>query len=184
MSGFGMTICGGSYPASQGEHLIAHFLEMRGDAAMEASFHGEQIAVTTLTMARIQAAVLAYARPRVHASTLTEADMVAFYGKGVGIHCWHAFSRKMLDAGLAASVNARLESDWPEIRKAILAVHRPAAELGTALKRAGAPTRCTEIDIRKSAYRDAVLHAREIRDRFTFLDFAVETGGIPAGVLP
>jgi len=24
LSGMGMTICGGSYPASQGEHLISH----------------------------------------------------------------------------------------------------------------------------------------------------------------
>ena len=30
MSGFGMTLCGGSYPASQGEHLISHYIDMRG----------------------------------------------------------------------------------------------------------------------------------------------------------
>ncbi len=70
MSGFGMTICGGSYPASQGEHLIAHFLEMRGDPAAT-SFHGEQIAVTTLTMARIQGESL---RPGAAASSRRAGD--------------------------------------------------------------------------------------------------------------
>ena len=28
LSGLGMTICGGSYPASQGEHLISHYIDM------------------------------------------------------------------------------------------------------------------------------------------------------------
>ena len=28
LSGIGMTICGGSYPASQGEHLISHYIDM------------------------------------------------------------------------------------------------------------------------------------------------------------
>ena len=50
LSGFGMTLCGGSYPASQGEHLISHYVEMMAPE-LPPSFHGEQIAVTTLTMA-------------------------------------------------------------------------------------------------------------------------------------
>jgi glycerol-1-phosphate dehydrogenase [NAD(P)+] len=182
MSGFGMTICGGSYPASQGEHLIAHFLEMRGDSAAR-SFHGEQIAVTTLTMARIQAAMLAQAQPRVGSSTPTEAAMAAFYGRETGAVCWEAFSRKAIDRDLAASMNDRLDSDWPGFREALLKVHRRPADIETALKRAGAPTRCEEIGVPKPLYRDAVLHAREIRDRFTFLDFAAETGGIPVETL-
>ena len=46
LSGLGMTICGGSYPASQGEHLISHYIDMLGDPSWPASFHGEHIAVT------------------------------------------------------------------------------------------------------------------------------------------
>lgn len=53
LSGLGMTKCGGSYPASQGEHMIAHSLE---DISPEWAklTHGEQIAITTITMAEIQ----------------------------------------------------------------------------------------------------------------------------------
>ena len=41
LSGFGMTLAGGSYPASQGEHLISHYIDMMAPAGLPESFHGE-----------------------------------------------------------------------------------------------------------------------------------------------
>jgi glycerol-1-phosphate dehydrogenase [NAD(P)+] len=180
LSGFGMAICGGSYPASQGEHLIAHFLEMRGDPAWAESLHGEQIAVTTLTMARLQAELLQRADIRLGASAVTPAELSARFGAEAGGACWSAFARKAIDADRAVALNTRLQADWPEIRRTIHGVHRAPEVLEAALRRAHAPTRPGEIGIPEAAYREAVLHAREIRDRFTFLDLAAETGGIPA----
>ena len=43
LSGLGMTICGGSYPASQGEHLISHYIDMFAPAGRAEYFHGEQV---------------------------------------------------------------------------------------------------------------------------------------------
>jgi glycerol-1-phosphate dehydrogenase [NAD(P)+] len=177
MSGFGMTICGGSYPASQGEHLIAHFLEMRGDPA-GASFHGEQIAVTTLTMARIQSEALRLEQPRLAAAPGTIGTFLSFYGAEVGAICWQSFARKMLSGERLAAVNQRLIRDWPEIRQAIRAVHRSATVLESALRRCGAPTRPSDLGLSDETYAEAVLHAREIRDRTTFLDFAADTGAL------
>lgn len=182
LSGFGMAICGGSYPASQGEHLIAHFLEMRGDPAWPESLHGEQIAVTTLTMARLQADILKRAEIQVGTSAVTPTELSARFGAEAGAACWSAFARKAIDADRAAALNRRLRAGWPEMRRAIRAVHRAPAALESALRRVHAPTRPAEIGIPDAAYREAVLHAREIRDRFTFLDFAAETGGIPAEI--
>jgi glycerol-1-phosphate dehydrogenase [NAD(P)+] len=180
MSGFGMAICGGSYPASQGEHLIAHFLEMRADPAWPESLHGEQIAVTTLTMARLQANMLKRGEIQLGTSTVTPSDLAARFGTEAGAACWSAFARKAIDADRAASLNARLHSSWPDIRREIRTVHRAPAALESTLRRAQAPTRPAEIGIPEAAYREAIFHAREIRDRFTFLDFAAEAGGIPA----
>ena len=50
LSGFGTAICGSSHPASQGEHLISHYVDMFGDHALPESFHGEQIGVTARCM--------------------------------------------------------------------------------------------------------------------------------------
>jgi glycerol-1-phosphate dehydrogenase [NAD(P)+] len=47
LSGIGMTLCGGSYPASQGEHLISHYIDMRSPPARADYLHGEQVAVST-----------------------------------------------------------------------------------------------------------------------------------------
>lgn len=178
MSGFGMTLCGGSYPASQGEHLIAHFLEMHGDPA-GASFHGEQIAVTTLTMARIQGEMLRLTQPRLAPPPLTAGDFAAFYGSPAGATCWQSFVRKMPDAAGLAAANRRLAENWSEIRQAIRAVHRNATQLKSALRRCGAPTRPSDLGLSDDIYRSAVLHAREIRDRYTFLDFAADAGALP-----
>jgi glycerol-1-phosphate dehydrogenase [NAD(P)+] len=176
MSGFGMTICGGSYPASQGEHLIAHFLEMRGDPA-GAHLHGEQIAVTTLTMARIQSESLRGAEPpRLAPAPLTAAQFAAFNGPGVGAACWQSFARKMPEGDGLAALNRRLKENWNAMRQALRAVHRNATVLESALRRCGAPTLPADLGLSDETYRAAVLHAREVRDRYTFLDFAADTG--------
>jgi glycerol-1-phosphate dehydrogenase [NAD(P)+] len=177
MSGFGMAICGGSYPASQGEHLIAHFLEMHGDPA-DASFHGEQIAVTTLTMARIQGETLRLEQPRLVAAPATIGTFLSFYGPDIGAACWESFTGKLLSGERLAAVNHRLTRDWPEIRQAIRAVHRSATVLESALRRCGAPTQPSDLGLSDEIYAEAVLHAREVRDRYTFLDLAADTGAL------
>lgn len=58
LAGLGMTYCGGSYPASQGEHAIIHAMEMLHPQFTDSYYHGEMIAVATLTMAEIQEQVL------------------------------------------------------------------------------------------------------------------------------
>src|SRR6185312_5430032 len=58
LSGFGMTLAGGSHPASQGEHLISHYLEMMKPAHLAEAHHGEQIGVAAIVMAAIQQRVI------------------------------------------------------------------------------------------------------------------------------
>ena len=82
LSGLGMTICDGSYPASQGEHLISHYIDMFAPAGRDAYFHGEQVAVATLTMARIQEEVLAAAPPRFQSEPVTSAELQRRFGAG------------------------------------------------------------------------------------------------------
>jgi glycerol-1-phosphate dehydrogenase [NAD(P)+] len=48
------------------------------------------------------------------------------------------------------------------------------------LARAGAPTKPAEIGVPAPFFREAVLRAREIRDRFTFLDLAALSGRLEA----
>jgi glycerol-1-phosphate dehydrogenase [NAD(P)+] len=176
LSGFGMTICGGSYPASQGEHLVSHYIDMLGDPSWPASFHGEHIAVATITMARLQDTILSGPVPKLSPTLADERALKRHFGPELGASCWAGFSKKVLSADRAEKLNTKLQRNWPEIRRAIAAVTRPADALEATLKAAGAPTRSEEIHVPAAFYRKAVRHAREIRDRYTFLDLAADAG--------
>jgi len=176
MSGFGMTICGGSYPASQGEHLISHYVEMMPMEGLPESFHGEQIAVTTLTMAALQERILAMDNLRVGPTTVTEDDVKSHFGTSLGEACWQEFKAKSMDVHTAGDLQSILDARWAEVRRQLNSVCRPSAELRTALEQAGCPLRPSDLGWPEPFYRDAVVHSREIRNRYTFLDLAGDAG--------
>lgn len=182
LSGFGMTICGGSYPASQGEHLISHYIEMLGDPAWPESFHGEQIGVATLTMARLQGELLNGTPPRLRAARLEPSDFEARFGPETGASCWREFAKKRLDESAAEVLNARLAADWPAIAAEIEAIMIPARQLHDILVKIDAPTKPEDLKLPRDFYREAVIHAREIRDRYTFLDLAADSGRFDNGL--
>jgi glycerol-1-phosphate dehydrogenase [NAD(P)+] len=176
LSGFGMTICGGSYPASEGEHLISHYVEMLAPPEWPESFHGEQIGVTTLSMARLQERVLAGGPPRLKPSAPTESSITSHFGGALGAACWAEFQGKRLDGVRADAINAKLAADWDGIRARLGAVMVPAHRLEAVLRAAGAPTTPEDLGWPRDFYREALRHAREIRNRFTFLDLAADSG--------
>jgi glycerol-1-phosphate dehydrogenase [NAD(P)+] len=176
LSGFGMTLCGGSYPASQGEHLISHYTEMLGNPEQTQSLHGEQIAVTTLTMARLQEQLLNGETPFLSEPDPNETDLIQHFGKPLGRSCWQEFSAKRFYADQRAAINEKLTREWPQISEQIRAVTIPEQRLEQILKDAGAPTRPGELGWSRDFYRAAVGHAREIRNRYTFLDLAAGSG--------
>ncbi len=178
LSGFGMAICGNSKPASQGEHLISHYADMLAKPQWQQNLHGEQVAVTTLTMARLQQRALTEYAPQLGPTSATEGEIRAHFGPELGEACWAEFRRKQPDEATRETINGRLATVWPAIRDRIASVTRPAQQLHDILRRAGAPTTPADLGWPTSFYRDAVLHAREIRDRWTFLDFAADIGAL------
>jgi glycerol-1-phosphate dehydrogenase [NAD(P)+] len=176
LSGFGTAICGSSQPASQGEHLISHYADMFGDRSWPEPFHGEQIGVTTLTMARLQERLLAGPAPTLHPDANDDAVFIARYGEDLGRSCWAEYAQKRLDAERARTVNQLIEQSWDRIVQGIAQVTRPSAFLATVLRRAGAPTVPEDLGWPRHFYRQAVGHAREIRNRYTVLDLAADSG--------
>ena len=173
LSGFGMTLCGGSYPASQGEHLISHYVDMMRPADLPDSLHGEQIGVCALAMARLQEAIVARdTAPRLAATAVHHADVIRHFGAERGEACWREFAPKRLDRERAEELNARLAAAWPAMRVRLAAVALPSARIREVLVAAGAPTSPAEIGWPPALFDAAFGHAREIRDRYTFLDFA------------
>lgn len=174
LSGFGTAIYGTSAPASQGEHLISHYIDMLGpDRPMV--FHGEQIGVTTLSMARLQEAILASA-PVIVAEQETQASFVARYGDELGKSCWADFDQKRVTPEKVDEMNHRLNSRWPAIRDQISAILLGSSHLESVLRKAGNPLTPSQIHVARDFYEQAIVRSREIRNRFTFLDLAASTG--------
>jgi glycerol-1-phosphate dehydrogenase [NAD(P)+] len=188
LSGHGMTICGGSYPASQGEHLISHYLDMFAPAGRAPALHGEQVAVATLTMARLQDEMLAAGPPNLFPSDMGHAELRRRFGAETGNSCWREFEGKCLSGEDAAKkLSRRLASVWDTIVREIRAVTIPAARLAAILARAGAPSTPADIGVTPELYTEAVRNARFLRNRYTFLDLADDAGMLarpwPAGAV-
>jgi glycerol-1-phosphate dehydrogenase [NAD(P)+] len=173
LSGFGMTICGGSYPASQGEHLLSHYVEMMKPDGVPDRLHGEQIAVCALAMARLQDRLLAEDAPPVIAPTAVDhADVVRHFGAERGEVCWLELAAKRLDRARADAINTRLAASWDSIRGRLAEVTLGEAEMTRVLAAAGAPLTAADLGWPRALLADALVHAREIRNRFTCLDVA------------
>jgi glycerol-1-phosphate dehydrogenase [NAD(P)+] len=175
LSGFGTAIIGSSEPASQGEHLVSHFIDMFQSPSRPPVFHGEQIGVTTLSMARLQEEMLESV-PILEADTETYGSFAERYGTELAASCWEEFEGKRLDAERADALNARITEQWPDVREKIEAILLPSQRLSAILAAAGAPLTPEEIHLDRAFYENALLRGREIRNRYTFLDLAANSG--------
>ncbi len=164
ISGKGMQHVGGSYPASQGEHMIAHTMEMLHGDTLPKTFHGEEIGVTTLTMARLQEQILAQEQPPLLYNVNAPAQWKAEY------------RHKIPNEATIEHLNKRLQQGWEEIRERCLAVMQSSKYLHSVLQRAGAPTTAEELGWDDGLYQEAIATAPFTRDRFTFLDIARMSG--------
>ena len=109
LSGIGMTLCGGSYPASQGEHLISHYIDMLRAARRAAAYlHGEQVAVATLAMARLQQAMLAGDPPRLRPAQIDPTGLANRLGDAMAAACWPEVEAKQAAASGDTSSDPRI----------------------------------------------------------------------------
>ena len=175
LSGFGTAIVGSSAPASQAEHLVSHYIDMLEPASRPAVLHGEQIAVTTMSMARLQHAMLE-TRPVLVEDRQSDTDLTARYGSELSASVIEEFDQKRLNRRRVEDLNDRLSAQWPEIRDRVSAALLSTAKIEATLKAAGAPLTPADIHLDRAFYVEALLHAREIRNRFTVLDLAAGSG--------
>lgn len=178
LSGFGMYLAGGSYPASQGEHMVSHTMEMVNKTKSTAMggngawpLHGEQIGVTTLTMSRLQHQLL-QKRPIFRADTIDEQVIRNYFGEQTGKECMEEYRRKMLSKQDAERLNDMLSMYWLSLRAKLAAVMLPTARLEAVLKAAYASSDPEGLGWSRMHYNLALKYAAFSRDRFTFLDLA------------
>jgi glycerol-1-phosphate dehydrogenase [NAD(P)+] len=160
LSGEGMTIAQGSYPASQSEHLIAHAIEMKYPKISAKKLHGEMIAVTTLTSAKIQKDLL-------KKNDISPADNIFdlddFFDPKIVKECKEEYLKKL-------SLKPK-KIEWPKLKKEFKKIHLDESKIRQIFDHFKIKYSAKSLGLPAQKYQDCVAKAKFIRNRVTCLDF-------------
>ncbi len=180
-SGVAMTVVGTSAPASGGEHLLSHTLDMASDVqGRPHDLHGRQVGVGTIFSAALYERLLALENPTPGALPNT-VDPDYWRAPALVTAVKQQYEAKR-PAVSAVARKMATEHTWDQLRARLLTESTPPAIVRDWLRRAGGATTAEEIACSRNALRDAALHMHEIRKRFTVVDLAWMVGILPGAV--
>jgi glycerol-1-phosphate dehydrogenase [NAD(P)+] len=158
IAGIMMTICGGSYPCSQSEHMIAHSYHYLDDDAKNNNFHGEEIAVTTYFMLRLQEFICEY----------NWQDIVLYDDQ-----YYAEISKNKNKKIIYLKKNLHyIKKTWQHSKHNIVLSTLQSENFKKICSNSGLPLYCYDLRWDKKKYLKAIKAAPLTRDRFTFLDLA------------
>ena len=186
LSGISMVIAGSSAPASGGEHLFSHLIDMRRHATgLPMNLHGAQVGVGSIATAALYEQLLAYpVASRVDPDALAArhptweeevARIERVHGDLAG-EVLGCYRDKYRDREAHRAFVARIVARWPELRERAQATARPATVIRGALQAAGAPVTAGELGLSDGEAREVFGVCRDIRARYSVLDLAWDLG--------
>lgn len=168
-SGIAMAISGGSYPASQAEHLIAHYLEIKYPKIMENSLHGEQIAVTVLTIAKMQEEFLNLPNFSLSKSNIDHNYFYKIFDKDLAEYFWLEFQNKIIDQNRGVKIAEKL-NNFLEIKQKLHKNFYSYEMIKNISNNFNLKKSYIDINLSRETYLEAIKNANLIRNRFTILD--------------
>jgi glycerol-1-phosphate dehydrogenase [NAD(P)+] len=189
LSGISMVVAGSSSPASGGEHLISHYWDMTAHRhGRQEQLHGAQVGVATLVTATLyeklqQLDPACIELKRLHQQypdwPRVEQDLRRLHGP-LGDEVVVEARKKYLPLAEKTTEWRFILNHWTSIWSALQDILLPPDRLRQVLLAASAPTTIRELGISAAEMRAAFLHARDIRGRYTVLDFAHDLGVLEA----
>lgn len=186
LSGFGMVVAGSSAPASGGEHLISHYLDMKHALyGTPNDLHGTQVGVATVYTLSLWERVLAIDTRTLDIAALADSHpseevihtwIVEDWGPQVGEEVWKQWRQKALGKKELRAELERLKEMLPELRAALSLDLQPAAIVARCIEESGGPTAPEGLTAPVEEFRKAQTRSRFIRNRVTILDIAAELG--------
>ncbi len=171
LSGSAMTMAGGSYPASESEHLIAHSFAMKYPSEEKRILHGLQIATTTLTTARIQEELLAQENIEMREAIFDKEKITKFFGAKIAKECEEEYALKAdLIKQNRKFLQQELGQNWGDYCKVLSRVLLPEQNLRDIFKHFKIDVGASVLGLESDEYKEVVANARFIRNRFTCLD--------------
>ena len=177
LCGLGVCFTGVSHHGSMGEHQVSHWIDMFAGSAHPGTTHGQQVGVASLAIARLHHQLLGLDRPPlIKATHISETEFVARYGLDVGRMCYAEAKKKSFDRAGAEAFNRKLADLWPELQHELRPMLMDPAVMKATIAAAGGPTTATELGLPRKLWRDAMKFARDVRNRWSFLDLADDAG--------
>jgi glycerol-1-phosphate dehydrogenase [NAD(P)+] len=174
LSGCAMTLQGSSLPASGGEHLISHTLDMLTHVdGVPHDLHGRQVGVATLFVAALYQQMLAVERPCFRPWT-APLDPPFWGPLAQAVETQHRSKSSQVQ-----EVCKRLQGSWDELRTQLRPMLRRPEDIKRVLREAGAAHRVSDIGASRERFISAVLHCGAMRARFTSIDLAWTLGLLP-----
>ena len=183
-SSIAMTITGTSSPASGGEHLISHTLDMLATRDGHThDLHGRQVGVCSILMAALYEHIMAIDQPEFQ-DPPPHVDE-SFWGSLTPIVA-EEYQQKLPKMSRAATILGQAQN-WETFRATIRESLIPAQTLKDCLRKARGAHRYSDVrynhaPVDRTFFISVVNHANQMRSRFTVLDLAVLLGLIPERV--
>ncbi len=188
LSGLTIQACNTSRPGSGAEHLFSHYWEMLhlGGQWDPPLSHGLKVGLGTVAVAALYERVLA--------RDLTALDVDSIVSAWRSVADREEYVRRvfphpdLVDEAVAQSLAKHVDAQalrerltriteiWPQLAQELRAQMQPAAEFAAQLRVLGAPTRPEDVGLSLSELKASYRAAQVIRNRYTVLDFAFETG--------
>lgn len=177
-SGVAMTLVGTSAPASGGEHLLSHTLDMMAAVRNhEHDLHGRQVGLGTLLSAALYQRILAIESPEpVRLPPVIDAGFWATPTVCAAVTEQYQTKQQVLETVRQRIARAKT---WDELRRVLAGKVKTPQTIRDWLRRAGAASGMADIGCPRERMRSAVLHLHEIRSRFTVVDLAWLVGVLP-----
>ena len=174
ISGKGMTLASGSYPASQSEHLLAHCLTTKYSKKFQFMLHGELIAFTTFVTAQIQENLL---------DKITQNDfswlnkiwqhnwqksVQNYFSNNVYLACLCEFTAKTKILEHPKKLSAKKINN---IQKKLSKIHFSSTKISQIFTHFHIKHQEQDLPISSQEYSQALYFAKYLRNRITCLDF-------------
>lgn len=175
LSGCAMTLLGSSLPASGGEHLVSHTLDIKAhQEGMKHDLHGRQVGVSSIFAAAI------YQRLQVITPNFNPNALLfdaTYWGKAAA-PVEQQYQGANAKSQQAVEILSKSDN-WDKMLTQLKPILRMPQSIKRCLKTAGAAHCLDDIGCSREQYRAAVLNSGCMRERLTSIDL-----GFLAGVMP
>ncbi|HPP30721.1 MAG TPA: iron-containing alcohol dehydrogenase, partial [bacterium] len=182
LGGISMLIAGSSSPASGGEHLISHFLDMYAHQNKRETFayHGLQVGTGIYISAVIYDCLKKFSSDDIKKAL--QKSSVDYADKFEQLKALFPSSASIIEEELKKKIRIDerikkvLPDRWDEIKKYVFPIVYKPEEVRNFLNRAGCPLNLREIGVDKKLAFQCITLARFIRGRLVILDIAEQSG--------